>query len=646
MHKLCWLVALPWLVAPGWASGCPDRMQREALLSRAQSAERGDPEPWTAVLDAARDCRDPSTELIALGQRAQAAIVAGDMLRARADLTELVARAHQSGEARIEADGRRRLADLMIAAAEMEPARAELQRALNLAMAAFDRPLAAQVQSTLSRLERRVGNYVEALRHEQQSLRLRRLVDPPFEVWESLQNLAVLYEQIELYDESRRHYAEALAEAELRGGPRDVLDALVGFAGFLNDFGAAEAPLALGYAERALALAEEFGEPLRRGSSWLQVGRANTALGRYDQAELAFARALEIAEQTAGRALEAHVRYRRGELYMLRGDWTAAQSDIERAHAIYAQQANRHRLAKVYGTLEVLYGRLGDELAAARAGREHYRLRNELLGAGASGKLGEILSDFALSEERHRNALLERENEVAALRLEHERAQRRYAWLAAVLLALLIGLLAWRFRQTQRLYANLRKQQSALERAHAELSARSEALYQATVTDSLTGLYNRAYAIEHLREVLERYAEHGWRPAVLILDLDHFKQINDRHGHLVGDRVLQAASAALREGLGEHDLIARLGGEEFVVVLRDVDRTSAQVQAELLRKRVADLSVQTDTAVLKLTVSIGVCWVRDLAAPTVTGVLRAADLAMYQAKSEGRNAVRLAPAGA
>ncbi|KRA99026.1 hypothetical protein ASD83_00325 [Devosia sp. Root685] len=154
-------------------------------------------------------------------------------------------------------------------------------------------------------------------------------------------------------------------------------------------------------------------------------------------------------------------------------------------------------------------------------------------------------------------------------------------------------------------------------------------------TDSLTGVLNR-------RALFDRFGatRQPSSIAVLMFDLDHFKQVNDRFGHAQGDRVLERFADVLRQELRTSDVASRIGGEEFCVVLIDIDQETAQAIAERIRQAFADLAVAIDDKGLIATVSIG------LAIPATdedfSALLNRADAALYQAKNGGRNQVRLA----
>jgi len=160
------------------------------------------------------------------------------------------------------------------------------------------------------------------------------------------------------------------------------------------------------------------------------------------------------------------------------------------------------------------------------------------------------------------------------------------------------------------------------------------------LTDPLTGLYNQRYLLRHLRGLLSSSPRNGL--AVLMIDVDHFKQVNDEYGHEVGDRALCAIADALRAHTRVFDSLARYGGEEFAAILPGTTVEEAQVVAERLRESVAGLAVETlPGRTCQLTVSVGIAFTgRDGVTPEA--MLREADRALYEAKRGGRNQVCLA----
>jgi two-component system, cell cycle response regulator len=165
------------------------------------------------------------------------------------------------------------------------------------------------------------------------------------------------------------------------------------------------------------------------------------------------------------------------------------------------------------------------------------------------------------------------------------------------------------------------------------------------VTDALTGLYNRRFMEKQLSALTLNAANRGKPLSLLVVDVDYFKSINDNHGHDVGDRVLQELAARLREGLRNLDLPCRTGGEEFIVVLPDTDKTVALRVGERVRKLIGakPFNAGAKSGPLTITVSIGVASFEG-AEDSMESLLKRGDEALYQAKREGRN--RVIPAAA
>ena len=158
------------------------------------------------------------------------------------------------------------------------------------------------------------------------------------------------------------------------------------------------------------------------------------------------------------------------------------------------------------------------------------------------------------------------------------------------------------------------------------------------VTDELTGLYNRRYFDRHLALMLDKAREQERDMAVMLIDMDFFKAVNDTHGHDIGDAVLREFADRLRRNIRGVDLACRFGGEEFVVLMPDTDYAQAQGVAERVRNAVADRSFEPGGRPLSVTISIGVA-LNEHDHDTPESMLKRADVALYRAKHEGRNRV-------
>ncbi|MFQ5615751.1 MAG: diguanylate cyclase [Anaerolineales bacterium] len=160
------------------------------------------------------------------------------------------------------------------------------------------------------------------------------------------------------------------------------------------------------------------------------------------------------------------------------------------------------------------------------------------------------------------------------------------------------------------------------------------------ITDSLTGIFNRRHFFELAERELERARRYNRLLSIILLDIDHFKWVNDTYGHATGDQALQALTTQCQESLRESDIFARYGGEEFVILLPETDLEQAQQVAERIRKEVADLSIHTAGNTVSITISLGVASLVDREM-TLDKLLARADKALYASKEGGRNRVTI-----
>jgi diguanylate cyclase (GGDEF)-like protein/PAS domain S-box-containing protein len=192
--------------------------------------------------------------------------------------------------------------------------------------------------------------------------------------------------------------------------------------------------------------------------------------------------------------------------------------------------------------------------------------------------------------------------------------------------------------------ATLFEEAPAIQSVIRDISVRKgleEELTRLATTDPLTGIANRRSFFDRLETEWARARRHTRRLSLLTFDIDHFKRVNDAHGHASGDAVLMALVAAAQSLLRVEDTLARLGGEEFAVILPEVDREGARVVGERLRERLAEVRVPVPEGIVTCTVSVGVAQARP-AHESPDRALQRADDALYAAKEAGRNTVIVA----
>ncbi len=183
-----------------------------------------------------------------------------------------------------------------------------------------------------------------------------------------------------------------------------------------------------------------------------------------------------------------------------------------------------------------------------------------------------------------------------------------------------------------------------MESDNLDLVMKNRTLAEISARDSLTGLYNRWYVMEKIDSEMNRSLRHGCPVSVLMLDIDHFKRVNDAFGHAAGDGVLRAVAQVLRDSCRVYDVPGRYGGEEFCVVLPETKTGNTTVVAERIRERMESSSFNVGGDSVVVTASIGIAGIDSMEGEGIVSpsiLIDRADRALYSAKHRGRNRVEL-----
>ena len=201
--------------------------------------------------------------------------------------------------------------------------------------------------------------------------------------------------------------------------------------------------------------------------------------------------------------------------------------------------------------------------------------------------------------------------------------------------------LAARLRAASRMFelqAEVQHDHEQMKHFAAELAVSNRRLHEASVTDELTGFHNRRYAMDRIEKDWAASSRSGRQISCMVIDLDHFKRINDTYGHDIGDKVLVAIAGVLKKTLRSHDVICRIGGDEFLVICPDSDAQAVRLCAERLLMAADALLIETPRGLVRCGISIGVA-TRSAAMVDTAMLIKAADEGMYQAKISGRSRV-------
>jgi diguanylate cyclase (GGDEF)-like protein len=199
-------------------------------------------------------------------------------------------------------------------------------------------------------------------------------------------------------------------------------------------------------------------------------------------------------------------------------------------------------------------------------------------------------------------------------------------------------------QESEARYEELEQRMLSLQRENLDLTVKNRALTEVSSRDSLTGLYNRWYVLEKIDSEINRALRHGSPMSLLMLDIDHFKRVNDTYGHSAGDQVLQAVGKLLRESCRVYDVPGRYGGEEFCIVLPETKLGNTTVVAERIRQRLASTELACGDDQIVVTASIGIAGMDESQETHVlspAALIDRADRALYTAKRRGRNRIEM-----
>lgn len=453
---------------------------------------------------------------------------------------------------------------------------------------------------------------------------------------------------------------EALALDRMRGAPKAALRTEVTIAHTLIDLGLHERAIVVLRAIEKNARATNQSDSVQMALGLLgqieqQAGHFNAALANYREAA-ALARQQNAYDVHASLMLRiAHIHVLTGHLDNARSARLEAERLLFRSGLMGAMRARRGYLDALIAlesgdagraarllpdvlqrlrdddqprllidALDVqarVYRLHGQWRAALDAREEQIRLRARLDQRMQREQARVLAAELALSRETAEKLRLLQQANAQRLKLEAAQREQRKRLVVIVIMALLLGAMAGLLLLTRR---RLR-------------GARNDARI-----DSLTGVITRRYLMDHLARMLSDRRADAHPLSVLAIDVDHFKQINDRFGHAAGDQVLRRVTEACRHALRETDEFGRLGGEEFMGVLRRTSLAQAEQLGMRLCEAVAALAMDDIAPGLRATISVGVAEaaVNDGGADSL---LLRADAALYEAKHSGRNCVRVAP---
>ncbi|WP_229412804.1 diguanylate cyclase [Massilia sp. Root335] len=478
------------------------------------------------------------------------------------------------------------------------------------------------------------GNFPVALNKLQGAVTLARQSGDPLEVAIALKSLAYLYGQMREFDKG----FEAIGEAERLAEQVNSPGRLAIFKTTEYILAANNGDIARGTKALLSALALERGIGADAMVSNTLVNLADAYLKQQD-----WRRALMYAQQSLDQAqklnddsLAATARVNVGQAYLGMGRLAEGKKQIEQGMDWYERSGNKPDQQGVLVEYGDALERAGDLAGALAAYHRERALSNELFETWRQKAMMELQEKYEADKRQRQIEMLRQENQVKSTELDNRRLQQRIWWLLALVFALASVIVGILYRKVRH--------------ANAQLEEKNQELKQQSARDPLTALYNRRHFQEFMRghQAIERrgVGNDGIRSgddmvsAMFLLDVDHFKNINDTHGHGAGDAVLREIADALREILRETDMIVRWGGEEFLAFLPAVPRDSLDEVARRLLAGIPERTIEYQGARLSVNVSIGFApfpLVQVGSSISWERAINIVDMALYLAKGHGRN---------
>jgi len=386
--------------------------------------------------------------------------------------------------------------------------------------------------------------------------------------------------------------------------------------------------LAEQYLDDTLLLATELNRPTTLITGFVNQIELYAKQGRFEDAENPLATCLQLAEDLNLPSYEIWCLQAAAKMYQMNNDNEAAISKAQQAYDMAVQQ-NLHQagieLGKLLVTLLTIEERYEQALdMSGRTLEQVEKLRDQVLTL----KLDEVKALNEVEQTRNQLQLMRQQNEL-------QQQRQRMAWIGmGVLVPMLIVALIL-LRSKQRLVLELNHQQGKTEAALEDMRAAKEENERLAKTDHLTGLNNRRELSQLLRSICDQ--SQPMTASILMIDVDHFKQVNDNYGHNAGDTVLIKAGQVLQQQMPDSACLSRWGGEEFMVLLTDIEAQQVMRLAEQFRATIADQKLVHEQHNIQITVSIGVA--AYITGDSMDAWVQKADQALYTSKNDGRNRV-------
>jgi diguanylate cyclase (GGDEF)-like protein len=617
---LAWaLLAAATLVVGGRAFGAGSKTV-EALIERGQHAMRVDPDASRRYAEAALAAlaREPNADLEIRARLILCDYYAErDANAAREEIARSITLLPQAARQGLRAGVLTCEGDLNETAGDNVQATALYERAVAIGTDTHDDEMLAEALFSRGYLRGVQGQFSTGLADLRHAQSLFEKNNMPQHAMTVLNAIAILYNRMGDNAQAVHIYTRALKGLREQGLKREV-------AVTLYNLGRAHESLQeWEFARRAYTESFDLQHELgyERGEAFALRGLAAVANATGDPRKAldTLKRAEALLGQNIDTRLMAHIQLVRGVALHRLGRLQDSLAQLTAAMQVFKEAEALGDLGLAYAELSRVQAELGNWRAAYEMQAQYKDISDKLLQNQLDQRFATLKVEFDTAAKDKENELLMRENEANEKALTQARRARQLQAVAIALTVLLAAMLAT----------------LAVHQRRTTLRMRVLAM-----TDELTGVPNRRDVLRRLEETLQRASEPAC--AVLIVDIDHFKSINDHHGHPMGDEVLKFLARELRTAVREPAFFGRLGGEEFLIVLPDTSLDKACAAADRFREQIMNIdTTRWFPARRRITASIG-CTVSKPGVCTSSDMLMRADGALYAAKRAGRNCIRAA----
>ncbi|TQV71977.1 diguanylate cyclase [Aliikangiella marina] len=426
-------------------------------------------------------------------------------------------------------------------------------------------------------------------------------------------SLANLYVYIKDYQKALDIYLEIQESASQSNNLLNLATTTYNIARVYQDLG--EIEQAASYFNQSYQVSEKIGDDAGVAFALKGLGIIDLNRQQIESAKRQLEKATDIFRSLGEVIQIAQVKIHLGKVYYELGDVDKSIATYRSAILLFEEKESLQNLKKAFESLSRTYAAIGDFEQAYQAQNkyiEYFKLHQQ---EDRERRITEMRVAFDTERKEHENKLLVEKNRFTTLELEKKSQLARFQYWVLVLGALLVLsllLLIWRYIRNRKVLEKLAR------------------------TDELTLLANRRHIMEFVEKEFIRVERGGSTLSLVMFDIDHFKQFNDKYGHKVGDRVLQSVAKQCLPLLRKSDILGRIGGEEFLLFLPNTSENEAYAIAERCRIAVSEIPTPLIGDEEKITISSGLVTYHSYMS-TVDDMLNKADMALYQAKKQGRN---------